>query len=1242
MAPLSQIPEQDPADRVTRALIDFHYDPQSPLDRDLQQTLYLARLLQQRASQLQTPQERRQQSELDRMMHAPGDKVTLMQMTDQAFRAQRAPRAVDQLVHILDAQGIPRFFTSVDRALLRGFQTFGSYLPGVAVPFVKEKMQHETANVVLPAESELLCEHLRRRRDEGVRMNVNHLGEALLGEDQAQQRLRDYLQVLQLPDIEVISVKISTIYSQISPLARRHTVAVLGDRLELLFRAAARGTFSRSDGSTVAKFVYLDMEEYRDLWLTADAFMATLDRPGMQHISAGIALQSYVPDSFSVQEALVSWACQRVEHGGAPITLRIVKGANLEMERVDASLHDWPQAPYKSKLETDANYRRMLHYAFAQNRLRAVRLGVASHNLFELAYGLVMAWKHQAIDFVQFEMLEGMANHQRRALFELCRNLLLYAPACRREDFINAIGYLVRRLDENTGPQNFLRHAFRLRVGSNDWQQLEQGFLKSHRIVDKVAALPRRQQDRREQPVAPDPATRWGDFRNEPDTDFSLPHHSQWAEEILNQWSLRHGMQGVDIPLVIGGQEIFSDDQLGNINDPSRPGVVVGRYCRATAEQVDQAVVYAVGDSDQWRQTTASHRRQVLREVAQQIRLARGRLMGAALADAGKILTESDPEVSEAVDFVEFYSLAAEYFEREFPRSNVTGRGVVAVVSPWNFPIAIPCGGIAAALAAGNSVLLKPASDAVLVAYELCRCFWQAGVPGSALQFVPCLGNRVAPRLVGHERVDTVVLTGGTATALQMLKDKPSLRLLAETGGKNATIVTALADRDLAIKNVVHSAFSHSGQKCSATSLLILEDEVFHDDHFRESLRDAAASLTVGSAWDLTTRVGPLIRPPSGVLETALKELEPDESWLLMPRRNQDNPALYSPAIKWGVRSGSFTHMTEFFGPVLAVMRARDLSEAIALANDTGYGLTSGLESLDDREQELWKENIRAGNLYINRGTTGAIVLRQPFGGMGKSAFGPGIQAGGPNYVTQLMRFRSDAIDASPTPRAKPVNSTDTISKIGDPEIAELLEHLRRSGSGLTDEQRRQLDQLVDDVANYQQSFEDEFQTVHDHFKLLGQDNLRRYLPVREIRIRYTSQDSPLDLLRCVVAAKLVGCRATLSYAPGAHPTWLRNLDAWTESWAGAIEFVEEQDALLAHRIQTGFVERVRFCGPDRVPNLIRSAAASSGAFLADEPVQMQGRIELLWYVREQSISSNYHRYGNLGARADEPRREPE
>jgi len=1201
-------------------LAGFAPDPSSPQAPAVQKALMVARHLQQRARVLQTPAEWRQQAELDRMLQTPLDKATLALMTDQAFRTSDPARAVEHLTYILDVQGVPRFFGPVDRTLMKGFQSFGSYVPGVALPLVKEQMHKETANVILPGEKEMLTRHLADRHREGVRMNVNFLGEAILSEDEAERRLNEILKGLQWSEVEVVSIKISTVYSQISPLAREHTVSVLCDRLERLFRTAERTRYRRPDGREVPKFVYLDMEEYRDKELTAEAFMRTLDRKGLENVRAGIALQAYVPDSYRTLLELQDWARRRVAAGGGRITIRLVKGANMEAERAESSVRDWPQAPYRSKIETDANYKRMVNEVMKPENLAAMDAGIASHNLFDLAYGLVLAHERDALDKVQFEMLEGMANAQRRALFELSRNLLLYAPACRRENFINAIGYLIRRLDENTGPENYLRHAFNIKVDSPDWHKLEQGFLDAFAVIPGLSDAPRRDQDRNQPPPAFNAVAKgWQHLHNEPDTDFALPQNGEWGEKIVAKWLPRCGDAAVQIPLVIAGEDVMEGHAVRDCLDPSRPGVVVGRYRQATDADVARAVDCAAADPDGWRTMDEGQRQEILGRVAQELRIARADLMGAALADGGKTLMESDPEVSEAIDFLEFYRDTARWW-RSLPTLKARPKGVVVVVPPWNFPIAIPCGGVAASLAAGNTVIIKPASDTVLVAWEMCQCFWRAGVSKKALQFLPCSGGKEGRKLVNNPQVDAVILTGGTDTALTMLGDNPRLNLFAETGGKDATIVTAVSDRDQAIKHILHSAFSHAGQKCSATSLLLLQAEVYDDPGFRNALSEAVQSMKVGSAWELDTKMGPVIKPPSGDLETALKVLEPGEEWAVMPEPVEVNPCLWTPGVKYGVQPGSYTHMTEVFGPVLAVMRFERLSEAVALVNRTGYGLTSGLESLDEREWDYWKQYIRAGNLYINRVTTGAIVLRQPFGGMGKSGFGPGMKAGGPNYVAQFMDFE----DVGRPPAE------------GTPGMTTLAALFQRLKAQPEDGDER----ILAAVMSYEHSQREEFGEEHDHFRLVGQDNVRRYLPVGSVRVRVHEDDSSFDVFARACAAHVTGCGVVVSSPPGLNAPAVRRLERSTESWAASIEFVEESDAELAEAIGQGQVDRVRYAAPDRASLEVLKAGNAANGCVVSVPVSAEGRLELLWYVREQSISTDYHRYGNLGVRADEPRAE--
>jgi len=309
------------------------------------------------------------------------------------------------------------------------------------------------------------------------------------------------------------------VYSQISPLAREHTWA-----------CCATGSSACSARPTCAvhaagrhrgvEFVYLDMEEYRDKELTAERSCARSTAQDCSSAGRHRAAELHPRLASHAARAAGLGAPARRRRRGR-ITIRLVKGANMESERAESSMRGWPQAPYRTKLETDANYKRMVHAVMQPENLAAMDVGVASHNLFDLAYGLVLAHERNALDKVQFEMLEGMANAQRRALFELTRNLLLYAPACRKENFINAIGYLIRRLDENTGPENFLRHAFKIEVDSPSGAGSSRASSpRSTRSAHERRPAPR--PGPQPAPVAPPAVARgWQHLENEPDTDFA-------------------------------------------------------------------------------------------------------------------------------------------------------------------------------------------------------------------------------------------------------------------------------------------------------------------------------------------------------------------------------------------------------------------------------------------------------------------------------------------------------------------------------------------------------------------------------------------------------------------------------------------------------------------------------------------------------------------------------------------------
>lgn len=1182
----------------------------------------LAKQWQDRANQLLTKEDKLFQTQMGRLLKHPADKTLLTKLLDQSFRSNSHVRTSQQVHRLLKDSDIPEFFSHVERTLIFLFLKVGRFVPSISVPQMIEKMKAFSNRAIITDEGETLKTHLKKRKDEGVRMNLNRLGEAVLGEEESLSRLNRNLADLKDPTIEYISVKISTIYSQIEPLAFDYTLEVLEERLAKLYQTAMANPFHRKNGQRVPKFVNLDMEEYHDLELTVAAFQKTLEREEFKESSAGIVLQAYLPDSYEIQKHLTEWAIERVKNGGAPIKIRIVKGANLEMEQVDAAIHNWPLTTYDNKQEVDSNYKRMVLYGMEPEHIKAVHLGIASHNLFELAFAYLVAKQNDVTDYFTFEMLEGMADHVRRAISEVTGEVLLYAPVAAKKDFINAIAYLIRRLDENTAPENFLRYSNQLQTDSKEWEFLKDQFLTSCQRIDQARAVSKRTQNRMEEKFPQKIGTyHLNRFDNEPDTDLNLTANRQWAEAIRDKWKKSSKDKPVKIPIVIAGEEITSSRTMADCLDASQfnDNILIAKHALANDADIERALEVAKADPDGWRSKTHCQRHKILSKVAMEIRKARGDLIGVAAADTGKLFREADVEVSEAVDFVEYYPYTVgQFLEKDNLQGD--GKGVGLVVSPWNFPIAIPCGGIVAALASGNTVIFKPSPDAVYVAWELCQCFWRAGVSKNVLQFMPYPLNDVDINLVTHESIDFVILTGGTKTGISMLRDKPDLFLAAETGGKNATIVTAMSDRDQAIKNVVYSAFGNTGQKCSATSLLILEAEVFDDHSFRKQLVDATSSYHVGSAWNFENKIGPLIRPPAGALEKALTTLESGETWALAPKNLENNPYLWTPGIKWGVKPGSYTHQTEFFGPVLGVMRAQNLDHAIQLANQTEYGLTSGIESLDLEEQEKWKASIQAGNLYINRGTTGAITLRQPFGGMKKSALGAGIKAGSPNYVTQFMNLKDNGF-----PRA------DILKK--DHYLLQLTwDWKQKLESDWFGDFQSDIYRTIRAIQSYLHNMDCEFSEAIDYYHLRGQDNLLHYMPLGKIAVRLHAEDSLFDVLSRIAATLIAGNTLIISLPEGldnAVVQFLKSIEGQKFLKNTPLQFQTDQQVM--YMMPT--IDRLRYAAPERVPEPMFRAASRTGFYIACTPILMEGRIELLQYLHNQSISNNYHRYGNLGDR---------
>ena len=1124
-----------------------------------------------------TKLEKSEQHMYGTMVTTPNDKKFIVRMLDETSQVRDSQKLAVRVKDLIDQYGIPKFLGPDDHSLFWMYQKF-AYLPlfnWVSVPVIKWRLRRDTSRVIINAARPNLTKHLATRFQEDIGQNVNLLGEVVLGNGEADKRYESYLEALKEPDINYISVKISGIYAQTHALNYKECFPELIRRMSELYQAAIDNPYTDPNGVTKPKFINLDMEEYKDAHLTMKLFKDVLSLPQFKNYEAGIVVQAYLPDAWGFQTELLEFAKKRVAEGGAPIKMRIVKGCNLDMENIVSDMRGWPNPVRSNKTEVDANYLHIIERGLKPENAKVLHIGMASHNLFTISYAyLLTEMYHTPKDCFCFEMLEGMANHVWRAQKKLGNHVILYTPVVKKEHFLNAISYLVRRMDENTAPDNFLTHSFSLRPNTKEWKELEQQFIDAYNMKDSISHIPTRTQDRNQPYVGQEPQD---EMINEPDTDFDRFCNQEWVEKIFKKWKSDGILTGEKsawgdwkpgdlLPTQIGQELVYNEDHVKYYDRSQDGDVIVCEMSRANKEQTEKILEIAEKDPAGWRNTTIEERHRIMYKAANIMGAMRGDLNGSMCAITGKTIEEADVEVSEGIDYCRFYTTTMKKYAA-LDDIEMKAKGTVLVLSPWNFPCAIPCGGVVAALASGNTCILKPATVAAPVAWLFAKAFWEAGVPKEALQVV-ITDREATPLLTSSPVVKHIILTGGTETAQSIAHANPRKPLSAETGGKNVMILSAKGDRDHAIMNACRSAFGNAGQKCSACSLLLVERSVYENPEFFEKLKDCASSLKVGGVWNPGNIVGPMITNKNDKLEQAF-HLEPGERWLIAPEFLDEKKFILKPTVKVDVKPNSFTFRTELFAPLLAVAPFDTLEEAVDLVNGLDYGLTSGLQSLDEQEQKYWKNHVQAGNLYINRGITGAIVNRQPFGGMKLSAFGPGLKAGGPNYCAQFMTITD-----------KPGTTTDY-------------------------------------KKSYAEWYEKEFKHARNiQPKIRGEQNVFRYLPLKDGMILRLFGDETLEQVQMVqLAAKTVGTPLTIS-ADSDNPIIAQlNGDIRKESLTAFCNSMKK-------------FERVRTISSN-VPDEVFVSAAHCDKYIAQSAPVRDGRIELALYIKEQSIANEYHRYGS-------------
>lgn len=945
------------------------------------------------------------------------DRIMAWAMQDESVKVQMF-RFVDVLPMLHDS-------TSVVQHLHEYFDDVQQYLPSAARLGLSVSSPHSVAGRALAlaarrqasgqarrfiagTNTEEVLVAARRERKLRRAFTLDVLGEAVTSESEAERYLQAYIdlieniapranrwpevpqvdrgQYMKLPRVNV-SVKLSALDSQFDPIDPRGTTRRVSERLRRLLRVARQNE----------AYVHIDMESYHTKDLTLAIFKQVFLEDEFRDTSdVGIVIQCYLHDAVGDLTALRDWARER----GKPVWVRLVKGAYWDYETVHARATGWPIPVFQQKWQSDQCFERCSRFVMRNHEFLKPALG--SHNIRSLAHGIAAA-RHVGLppEGYEIQMLYGMADPEKQAFVDMGHRVRVYMPY---GELIPGMAYLVRRLLENTSNDSFLRASFSEHVSP------EKLLMKPEPPAE--AATQAKGTSSNLTVVGP------GDtlaVQNEPPTDFAIEGNRATMQEALD--SVREQF-GQSYPLVINGMEIETGESIASL-DPSHCELIVGTVSAAGEQHANDAVAAAASALPKWFTLGAEGRAKYLRKTAAIMRRRRFELAAWIVHECGKSWPSADGDVTEAIDFIEFYTAAAVQMEAphgvdvpgEENRFSYAPRGVAAVIAPWNFPLAILTGMTTAALATGNTVVMKPAEQSSVVGAKLMEVFVEAGLPPGVVNYLPGLGEKVGPVLVEHPKVALIAFTGSREVGLSIHLRAAEVsaqgipyvkRVIAEMGGKNAIIVDDDADIDEAVMGVVESAFGFQGQKCSACSRAIVLNDVY--DVFLRRLVDATQSMKLGPAEDPGSKVGPLIDDESR--QRVLKYIE------LAASEGREALAVDSgPLAKQGYFVGPHIYadvapdariaQEEIFGPVLAVIRAKDFEEAIRILNETDYGLTAGVFSRSPAHLDQARRELMVGNVYLNRGITGALVGRQPFGGFKMS--GIGSKAGGSDYLLQFV-----------------------------------------------------------------------------------------------------------------------------------------------------------------------------------------------------------------------------------------------
>jgi RHH-type transcriptional regulator, proline utilization regulon repressor / proline dehydrogenase / delta 1-pyrroline-5-carboxylate dehydrogenase len=914
-------------------------------------------------------------------------------------------RFVDVLPSLNNGQEVAKhlkeYFTDGGEELPSVFNVglgLGSLAPGLMAGAIKKNVMQMAKMFITGENPEEALPELKKARKNKMTFTVDILGEATLSDREALEYQSRYMELVDwlakdagkwdevtqidrdhegaLPKVNV-SVKLTALYSQINDKAWEITKEKLKERLRPIYRLAMQK----------GVFINLDMEQYSVKHLTVEVYKELLMEPEFRtYPHWGCVIQAYLRDSLADIQDLTKFAQER----GTPFTIRLVKGAYWDYETIEAEQRRWAIPVYTNKAESDANYELCAHYLLQHHKY--IRAAFASHNVRTLAACMVMAEALKVPkEAIEMQMLHGMADPIKKAVVDMGYRVREYAPV---GELIPGMAYLVRRLLENTSNESFLRSKFAEGASS-------EALLRNPAEGLKVTSA--------ELPVVANK------FYNDPMKDFAVESNRKMVQLAIAEARKNFGKK---YPLYIDNKAVITERTLPREN-PARTNEIIGQICLASKENAEAAMQSAAQSFKTWKKTPVETRAQLIEKVADLMIRDRFKLIATQVLEVGKPWDEADADVGEAIDFLRYYAKDMRQIAKpqragrtpgEMSLYDYQARGVAVVIAPWNFPLAILTGMVGAALVAGNTVVMKPAEQSTVVATALIELLIEAGLPAGVAHFLPGLGEEVGEYLVSHPKTATIAFTGSKAVGLHILKQAAIVhpgqesvkRCIIEMGGKNALIIDNDADLDEAVDGLLYSAFGFSGQKCSAASRAIVLEDVY--EKFVTRVVESAKSIVVAEAENPQANMATVVDKEAyeRILSTIEKAKAQGE--LLFQGQVPTGGYFVPPTIFGDVQPNADIAQNEIFGPVLAIIKVKTIEDAIAVANSTEYALTGGLFSRSPANIQKVKDELECGNMYINRGITGAMVERHPFGGFKMS--GVGSKTGGPDYLRQFLEPR--------------------------------------------------------------------------------------------------------------------------------------------------------------------------------------------------------------------------------------------